>query len=129
MDDPFKLLEAITKTLEREEKKVERKKQNKADWTDPAEKRAYIADYKRKQREKWLPNPRVCPCCGETKPQNRQWVVFARTKLIGAQGPEVSRVRSVYGSAARYAVCRTCAMYKFDGALWSKPAGRKKSDA
>lgn len=114
----FKKLERALKALEQAEERAKRREKNRADWSDPAAKKEYIKLYKRGEREKAIPHPRVCPVCGEAKPKSRQWVVFKRTALSGVSSEQATRARS--GGGAKCAVCRSCAMKHFEGLLWKR---------
>ena len=114
----FEKLERLLRDLNAEEARIERKKKNLAEWSDPAAKRAYIAEYKRKKRDAAIPQPRVCPCCREARPNSRQWVVFPRAKLAGVTHAHATRVRETFPGRSTYAVCRHCAMSYFLGILW-----------
>lgn len=96
MLDIDKALEDIRK----EEKRLE-----KVDWSDPADRAAYLRLRRRKQRLLALPKDRKCPNCGQLKPGSRQWVVFNR-----------ERVTMPFSGSA---VCRGCAMKYFRKELFS----------
>jgi len=111
--DAFKKLKSALEALEREE----RRKDNLADWQDPAAKKEYIAEYKRKRRESKLPESRKCPCCDQIKHKSRQWVVFRREEIVGVCSPAAGRARGK-SKMGWCAVCRGCVMIHFKGTLW-----------
>lgn len=100
--NPFEELKILQAALEREEKRLKRKAQNKADWDDPDEKLRYVRDLKRNARrralEKLAPGLR-CPLCRSVKVKSRSWVIIDRIK-IKADLPVQPKV----------AICRSCAM-------------------
>jgi DNA repair exonuclease SbcCD ATPase subunit len=69
--DPLKILEDATRALEKTEKALRRL----ADWDDPVKRRAYINEYKKKQREKRIPKDGICPVCKKPVIARKSWVV------------------------------------------------------
>ena len=65
-----KLVDAL-RALEKAEKKSRRR----ANWDDPAARKEYVREYKRRQREKKIPADRVCPGCKKVKVTNKSWVI------------------------------------------------------
>lgn len=70
-NDPLKMLEDATRALEKEVKKLRRL----TDWEDPEERRKYINDYKKKQREKRIPKDGLCSTCKKPVIAKKSWVV------------------------------------------------------
>ena len=62
---------------------------------------------------------RRCPCCGDTRPNSRQWCVLKRYAL--GHSAEARRVQELTPmnevTRARVAVCRSCAFSTFREAL------------
>jgi len=110
MPTEFEKLKQVLSALEAEEVRVERRKKNRADWSDPEAKREYIREYKKKLREKDLPDPRVCPVCKKAKPKVRQWWRFERALIAGRKDEFAMICREAFGSRKMYAVCRSCGM-------------------
>jgi hypothetical protein len=71
MADVVKALCDALRALEKAEKKSKRR----ANWDDPAARKEYVREYKRKMREKKIPADRVCPGCKKVKITNKSWVI------------------------------------------------------
>lgn len=103
--NPFEELKVLQDALAREEARLKRAANNKADWDDPQEKLKYVRDLKRNARrrmlEKLCPGLR-CPLCRSVKTNSRQWVVMDRIKIKDDRLPIQPKV----------AICRSCAMEK-----------------
>lgn len=100
MGDPFRTLEKALKAL----KDAEKKKNPKADWSDPAAKQDYIKRYKQKRRREILPPSRQCPVCKETIVKSRSWVILKVARMEGT-GLKITRIKH-----GQVALCRSCAI-------------------
>lgn len=109
MMDEFKKTRDALDGLEKEQRRYRRKRTNLADWSNVDDKREHIKLYKRRLREAMLPRPKICPLCGEVKPNNGSWVVFDRNKMM-MSSCELARTLS---RCRKCACCRGCAVRHF----------------
>lgn len=66
----MKQVQDALRALERAERQLKRR----ADWSDPAAKREYVREYKRKKRQSKLPADRKCSC-GRVFLKTKSWVL------------------------------------------------------
>lgn len=97
-------LKILERALAKAERTAQRRATRKANWSDPAEKAAYLREYKRNKRNEHVPEDRVCRGCKETVASTRRWVRLSAPIIFDGQ--------------QCWAVCRSCAMRHSE---WNKP--------
>lgn len=117
MSNEFRKARDILAGIEAAKRRAADEMARKCDWDDPEDVALLKREDRLKERLDSLPENRVCPACGQTRPRSRQWVVNKRGDFAVCK---VCFSRSWYGdhqTTHAVSILEDCPRYRLKGSI------------